>query len=131
MKNLLWIWQEKWRGLSFVFVLLLVSFMSMAQVSIGGKVTGPDGNGVASISVNILNTNFGAATNDSGAYNISARLAPGAYTLEFSGIGFKTKAESLTVGSAATYELNTALVTDALGLDEVVVIGSSLTASKK
>lgn len=131
MKNLLWLRQGKWRALSFVFVLQLVSVVSMAQVSISGKVTGPDGNGVASISVNILNTNFGAATNESGAYTISARLASGVYTLEFSGIGFKTKTESLTVGSAATYELNTALVTDALGLDEVVVIGSSLTASKK
>jgi TonB-linked SusC/RagA family outer membrane protein len=131
MKNLLMLRQRKWKPLSFVFFLQLVSYVTIAQVSISGKVTGPDGNGIASISVNVLNTSFGAASNTDGNYTITANLSPGAYTLEFSGIGFKTKSESLTIGSAATYEINTSLSVDALGLDEVVVIGSSLTASKK
>ena len=131
MKNLFWLRQEKWRYLSFVLFLQLVSFATIAQVSISGKVTGPDGNGVPSISVNILNTSFGAATDANGSYTVSARLSPGTYTVEFSGIGFKTKSESLSVGSATAYEINTALVTDALGLDEVVVTGVSAGTTRK
>jgi hypothetical protein len=73
MKNLLRVRQGKWKPLSFVFFLQLVSVISLAQVSISGKVTGPDGNGIASISVNILNTGFGTASNDSGTY---IRLLP-------------------------------------------------------
>ena len=131
MKSLLWLRQKKWTPLSFVLFLQLVSTIALAQVSISGKVTGPDGKGVGSISVNVLNTNFGAATNEDGAYTIAATIPAGTYTLEFSGIGFKTKAESVTIGAAATYEVNTSLAFDALGLDEVVVIGSSITANKK
>ncbi len=131
MKSLLWLRQRKWRSIAFVLFLQFVSMVVLSQVSISGKVTGPDGKGVGAISVNILNTNFGAATNEDGAYTIAVTLSPGTYTVEFSGIGFKTKGESLTIGSAATYEINTSLALDALGLDEVVVIGSSITANKK
>ena len=115
MKSLLWLRQRKWKPLSFVLFLQLVSIVVLAQVSISGKVTGPDGKGVGAISVNVLNTNFGAATNEDGAYTIAAMIPAGTYTLEFSGIGYKTKAESLTIGSAATYEISTSLAFDALG----------------
>ncbi len=131
MKDLFKRRQEKWRPVSFVFFLQLVSALVMAQVSISGKVTGPDGIGLPSISVNILNTNFGTATDANGVYTITARLAPGNHTVEFSGVGFKTKSETATVGTAATYEVNTALVTDALGLDEVVVTGTLGRTSKR
>lgn len=130
MKNLSWLRQKK-RNLSFVLFLQFLSFLSVAQVTISGKVTGPDGNGVPSISVNVLNTSFGAATDGAGAYSIAARLAAGTYTLEFTGIGFKTKTESITIGTASSYEVNTELVTDALGLDEVVVTGVSAGTTRK
>lgn len=131
MKNLLWLRQRKWTPVSFVLLLQLVSVMTWAQVRITGKVTGPDGNGLSSISVKILNTTAGAATDESGNYTISTSLAAGSYTLEFSGVGFKTKEESLTIGSETSYSVNSALTIDALGLDEVVVIGSSLRQSRK
>ncbi len=131
MKSLLWLTQRKWKSFSLVLFLLIASKVVLSQVTINGKVTGPDGKGASSISVNIQNTNFGAATNAEGEYTISAPLSTGTYSVEFSGIGFKTKSETLTIGSAATYELNSSLAIDALGLDEVVVIGSSITANKK
>src|SRR4030095_7946891 len=131
MKSLLWLTQRKWKSFSLSLFLLLVSTVVLSQVTISGKVTGPDGKGAGSISVNVQNTNFGAATNAEGQYAISAPLSTGTYTVEFSGIGFKTKTETITIGSGASYELNTSLAIDALGLDEVVVIGSSITANKK
>jgi TonB-linked SusC/RagA family outer membrane protein len=131
MKNLLWVRQRKCKSLSFVLLLQLVSVMTIAQVRVTGQVTGAEGNGLSSISVKLLNSNTGAATDENGNYSFSTQLSPGNYILEFSGIGFKTKEEPLVVGSAASYTVNTSLGIDALGLDEVVVIGSSLRQSRK
>ena len=131
MKNLLWLKQRKWKPISFVMFLQLVSALSFAQVSISGKVIGPDGNGVPAISVKILNTTVGNATDENGNYSITTQLSSRNYTLEFSGVGFKTKEESLTIGSGTSYSINASMSIDALGLDEVVVIGSSLRQSRK
>lgn len=131
MKNLLWLRQRKWKPVSFVLLLQFVSIIGLTQVRITGKVTGPEGNGVSSISVKIINTTVGTVTDESGNYSIAASLASGSYALEFSGVGFKTKEESLAIGTEASYSVNTSLTIDALGLDEVVVIGSSLRQSRK
>lgn len=131
MKNLLWLGQRKWKPVSLVLFLQLVSVLALAQVRITGRVTDSEGNGLSAISVKILNTTAGTATDENGSYSIATQLASGNYTLEFSGIGFKTKEESLTIGTETSYSVNTSLTIDALGLDEVVVIGSSITANKK
>jgi TonB-linked SusC/RagA family outer membrane protein len=131
MKNLLWLGQRKWKPVSFVLFLQLVSAITLAQVRITGKVTGPDGDGLSSISVKIINTTVGTVTDESGNYSIAASLTSGRYALEFSGVGFKTKEEPLTIGAEASYSVNSSLTIDALGLDEVVVIGSSLRQSRK
>ena len=131
MKNLLCLWQGKWRSLSFVILLQLVSMITWSQVRINGKVMGPDGKPASAISVVIRNTTFGSATGPDGQYSINADIKPGTYTLEFSGVGFKTMTQTLQVSSAATYTSDVQLSEDALKMDEVVVIGSSLRASRK
>ena len=124
-------WQGKWRSLSFVILLQLVSMITWSQVRINGKVMGPDGKPASAISVVIRNTTFGSATGPDGQYSINADIKPGTYTLEFSGVGFKTMTQTLQVSSAATYTSDVQLSEDALKMDEVVVIGSSLRASRK
>ncbi len=115
--------------------LFLFSFLAtvtvFAQVSISGKVTGSDGKGIPFISVVVKTTSFGGVTNTDGSYNFSADLRQGNYTLEFSGVGFKSKEQTLQVGSGASYSVNAQLNADALNLDEVVVIGSTLKQSRK
>lgn len=117
------------------FALTLFAFMAtltiFAQVSISGKVTGADGKGVPFISVVLKNTSFGGATNAEGMYSFSADVRPGTYTLEFSGVGFKSKEQSLQVGTAVSYTLNIQLSSDALNLDEVVVTGVSAGTTRK
>jgi len=117
--------------LSLVLVFCLVSFAAMSQVKISGKVTGPDGKGVPLISVVVSTTTFGGVTDADGNYSFNADLKAGAYTLEFTGVGFKSQTQSLTVGSESSYTSNVSVVQDALNLDEVVVIGSSLRQSRK
>ena len=91
--------------LSLALILCFFSIASFGQVrvSVSGKVTGPDGKGLPYISVLISNTSFGGITDGAGNYSFTADLRPGNYTLEFSGVGFKTKEQSLQVGSATTY----------------------------
>lgn len=131
MKNLLWLRQRKWKPIFFVLFLQLVSVMAWTQVSISGKVTGSEGNGLSFVSVTIRNTTLGASTNDEGNYNISGSLAPGNYVLNFSGIGYKSKEQTIQVGSAASYTANVQLEIDALSMDEVIVTGTSEGTTKR
>jgi len=103
----------------------------MSQVKISGKVAGSDGKGIAYISVVVKNTSFGGVTDGDGNYSFTAELKPGTYTLEFSGVGFKSKSQSLTVGNESSYTSNNSLTEDALNLDEVVVTGTSAGTTRK
>lgn len=118
------------------FALLLLSLFTaafvQAQVTISGKVTGKGNAAVSNASVVIKGTATGTSTDADGNYSITANLKPGKYSLEFSGVGLKTTSKSITVESGnSNYSLNADLDEDVLGLDEVVVIGSSLSQSRK
>ena len=124
---LLW----KCRRISFIILLQLFALAAISQIKISGKVTGADGKGIPSASVAILNTEIGAATDADGFYSINANLKPGTYRIEFSGVGFKSKEQSINIGNSAAYTSDVQLSDDALKMDEVVVIGSSLKQSRK
>ena len=51
--------------------------------------------------------------------------------MDFTGVGFKSIEQPLTVGSETSFTVDKSLSQDALNLDEVVVIGSSLRQSRK
>ena len=121
----------KCRSISFIFLLQLFAFAATAQIKISGKVTGADGKGIPSASVTIRNTTSGAATDADGKYIITADLKPATYTIDFTGVGFKSKEQSLSVGNRIAYTADIQLIEDALKMDEVVVIGSSLTQTRK
>jgi TonB-linked SusC/RagA family outer membrane protein len=114
----------------FVFTNFLVAW-SFAQVTISGRVTDPNGAGAAGTTLQILNTNFGTATDANGSFSISTNLRPGKYTLQFSGVGFKTERSVLTIGSQSNYTVNIALQQDAAGLDEVIVTGTTQGTTKR
>ncbi|HEY0678621.1 MAG TPA: SusC/RagA family TonB-linked outer membrane protein [Chitinophagaceae bacterium] len=114
-------------GKRFTFLLLtqLCCLAVMSQVRISGRVTDANGNGLVGISVVVKNTTFGTSTEANGDYTLTADLKPGTYSIELSGIGFKTREERLAVGNDNAYTLNAQLAEDPLGLDEVVVTGTS------
>jgi TonB-linked SusC/RagA family outer membrane protein len=105
--------------------------VAFSQVKISGKVTSTEGKGLPYISVIVKNTSFGSSTDQDGNYSFNADLKAGQYVLEFSGVGLKTKEQTVTVGSESSYTADISLGEDALNLDEVVVIGSSLRQSRK
>lgn len=116
----------KQKLLSILFVLTCfvgVSFAQNRQVS--GKVTSAgDGVPVAGVSVLVLGTNNGTQTDGTGTYTISAPIGS---KLVFRYVGFVS--QTLTVGSEST--INVQLAGNDNTLDEVVVTGAGLTASRR
>ncbi len=131
MRKKLKIRQWAWKIIPVVFFLQLSSLAVLGQTEIRGKVTGADGKGLPSISVQIMTTTFGSVTDPNGMYAISGNIKAGSYTLEFSGVGFKTSMQSVTIGTATTYTFNAVLSGDILNMDEVVVTGTVAGTTRK
>lgn len=122
----------RWLHLPLLLAMLLLCSVVSAQVTISGKVTVAANASAANVSVTIRNTGVGTTTDANGAYSISANLKPGKYVLEFSGVGLKTKTANIDVTAGkSTYTADVALDDDVLGLDEVVVTGTSQGTTKK
>lgn len=103
----------------------LFAIATMAQVKISGKVTDEKGISIAFVSVTIKNDNAGTSTNADGTYQLVAKLKPGKHIVVFSGVGLKTNEQTITVTASGEYTINNQLVTDPMGLDEVVITGTS------
>jgi TonB-linked SusC/RagA family outer membrane protein len=119
------------------FLLLALNMIvacSFGQVTITGKVSGTSGikaDGANAVSVIIKGTKYGAGTDNSGVYKISATLKPGKYTLVFSGVSFQTQEADLTVGNATEYTVDAVLIEKVSSLDEVVVTGTSAGTTRR
>ena len=122
--------QGRPKAVFLTLFLQLACIVAFSQVRISGKVTGNDGKGIPFISVQVRSTTTGAVTDASGAYSFTADLKPGKYTLDFSGVGFKTVSQSITAG-AGEITANATLSEDALRMDEVVVTGVSAGTTRK
>lgn len=123
--------QKTVRLLSLLVLMQLYSFAVSAQVKISGKVIGKNGAGVRDITVLVKNTQQGTITDGDGNYTLSVNLPQGQQVLTFTGVGFKMREMPFTVGQDQSYSVNAEMETDALGLEEVVVTGTSLGTTKK
>ena len=107
---------------------VLSGFASMGQITLKGKVTGENGVGVSDINV-VSSSGSGATTDAKGNYILALPKA-GTFNISVSGIGIKSSVKTFTA-TGSDEVLNFTITKDALGLDEVVVIGSSLTQTRK
>ncbi len=121
----------KFKMLFLFLILNLFAIATIAQVKISGKVTDEKGNGIAGASVTVINSNSGISTNADGTYQLFATLKAGKQTIIFSAIGFRRNDQTITVSAAGDYDVNARLVADPLGLDEVVVTGTSTGTTRK
>ncbi len=124
-------WAGTFKKLGIFLMMNLFMAFGFAQVNITGKVTGANGEGVSAASVTIKNTTYGTATDANGDFTLTAPLKPGNYTLRFSGVGLKTAEQIVNVGNGQNYTANIQLGSDVLGLDEVIVTGTSLGTTRK
>ena len=126
---------SKWLGipkmLRLFLVLNLFAFAATAQVKISGKVTDKKGDAAAGVSVSIKNENNGTSTNADGTYQFFANLKSGKHILVFSGVGFKSIEQTITVSGTAELTANATMQNDILGMDEVIVTGTSTGTTRK
>ncbi|MEP6927085.1 MAG: SusC/RagA family TonB-linked outer membrane protein [Ginsengibacter sp.] len=124
-------WFIKYKAVSMFMLVNLFAITAMSQITVNGKVTGKDGDGISAVSVIIKNTTYGTSTDGNGNYVLIAPIRPGNYVLRFSGIGLKSAEQTLNVGSNQNYTAGIQLANDVLGLDEVIVTGTSLGTTRK
>jgi TonB-linked SusC/RagA family outer membrane protein len=115
------------------FFALLLPLLAAAQnaVTIKGKITDNKGIGIPGISIGVKNTSIGTATDVGGNYEVTALLKNGNYTMAISGAGYKSQEKNFTVNGTAPVELSATIAQDVLGLDEVVVTGTSAGTTRK
>ena len=102
--------------------LVLVAAGAAAQTGkLSGTVSDAAGQPLIGATVLVVGTDYGAATDVSGVYNL-LRVPPGSYTVRFSSIGYQTQVvEGVQVSSNTTTELDAALAEETFGGEEVVV----------
>ncbi len=109
-----------------LFVFTGFSALMAQTVAINGTVTSEeDGLPIPSVAVTVKGTTIGTMTDVDGHYSISAPI--GADQLVFIFVGMKTVTE--TISGRTTIDVS--MVTDILGLDEVVVTALGITRDKK
>jgi len=81
--------------------------------------------------VKIQGTSFATASNNNGVFSLTTNLAPGTYQVTFSYIGFKSVSKQVILGDEEKVTVNAELGTDAVGLDEVIVTGTSQGTTRK
>ncbi len=113
------------------FLFVLMGYASQAQVILKGKVTGSNGAAISNASVQVEPSNAGTNTDASGNYNLTATLKPGKYTLVFSSVGYKRVTKAITVSGNDAFDNDVVLGNDLLGLDEVVVTGTTVATTKR
>lgn len=106
---------------SMCFALLSSAY---AQQTVTGLVTDEDGLGIPGVSVVQKGTNNGSITNIDGKYSVNV---PEDAVIVFSFVGMKTVEEQV----AGRSNIDVALVTDAVGIDEVVVTALGIKRDKK
>ena len=108
-----------------LFILFVVSASGLLAQGIKGKITdGADGSAMPGVSVSVLNSTNGTATNASGDYNL--KLTSGKYSIKVTFIGYEAQTQEVTVGSSII-NLNFTLKSSGTSLSEVSVIGSRST----
>lgn len=136
MKN---IYKQRCRKIRLIFwvpiFLLICARTAHAQnkrYTLTGRVTeSPSGVGIPGVVAKIQGTNHATATNGEGKFSLSVDLAPGTYQIAFSSIGYKSQTKSIELGSSTQVVINSTLGADNIGLDEVIVTGTSQGTTRK
>ena len=121
-------------GLLTLLLLLLgaPAFAQNARYALQGRVTDVSGGALPGATVRLLNTVIGATSGADGRFSLEASLAPGTYQLEISSVGYRALRRPVTLGAETTVAVGEAALTeDQVGLNEVVVTGTSVATSKR
>src|SRR5437773_12034748 len=62
---------------------------------------------------------------------MNSNLRAGTYTLQFSGVGYKARSQTIQVANESSYKADAQLAEDVLGMEEVIVTGVSAGTTRK
>jgi TonB-linked SusC/RagA family outer membrane protein len=110
--------------LLFSVMLLFQSFLFAQNITVTGKVTGPENENLSGINVTVRGTTRGTVTNESGNFSISA---PRNSTLVFSSVGFAE--QTVNIGSRNVVDVK--MTGDAKNLEDVVVTALGIRKESK
>lgn len=109
----------------FFIVLLLLNLQMLAQVTVRGMVkSADDSSPLPGVSILLKGTTTGTVTDMNGKYSIAVPSKTG--TLTFSFVGYKT--QEIVIGNKTN--INVLLVSQTVGLNELVVVGYGTTKKK-
>nr|WP_121270223.1 SusC/RagA family TonB-linked outer membrane protein [Pedobacter schmidteae] len=116
----------------FLLMLTQVTNAQTKRYTITGRVTeSPSGVAIPGVVAKIQGTNHASATNGDGKFSFTADMAPGTYQVVFSSIGYKSQTKTVELGAGTTVTVNGTLAADNIGLDEVIVTGTSQGTTRK
>ena len=118
--------------LSTALLLYSVLLFSQTRYTISGTVTDSQtGEPLPGVVIKIANTNFGAQSNEAGKFSILADLNKSGYTITYSYLSYQPKSIKFNAGEQTSIILSTSLSQDLIGLNEVVVTGTSAGTTRK
>ncbi len=124
----------KKRKLVYLFILLfgVVGLFGQVGFKITGKIADANDQPIIGADVYLEGTPYGTITDIDGMYELSGTLEAGDYLLLSKYIGFTNgKSKVIIGGDNKTETINLTLSEDGLRMDEVVVIGSTLTSTRR
>lgn len=117
--------------LSLLLSFLIVPFAMAQTGTLSGTVTDAEtGETIPGANILITQLDRGVASDMDGDYEIP-NVPVGTYTLNVSFVGYQTYSQSFEIQANQTTELDVALQTGAIGLDEVVVSGYASTPKRE
>ncbi len=98
----------------------LVGICNAQTYSISGRVTDMSGTPLIGVNIILLDTDYGASTDEDGNYYLTD-LQPGNYTIEFSSIGYKKKRIDSAAIHSESIKIDVELVEAIIESDEVII----------
>lgn len=121
--------------LSLLLFLTLTLFSTLelfAQNSytIQGNVADETG-GIPGVTIKMEGSNVGTSSDAEGNYKLTVLLKAGTYKISASSIGYVTVTKSVSLGNESSLKVDFSLKEDAMNLDEVVVVGSTVKETRR
>ncbi|RAU84514.1 TonB-dependent receptor [Pontibacter arcticus] len=104
----------------------MVQGQSIDQAVVSGKVSAASGGPLTGVTVVLKEAGLGASTDANGRFTLAA-VAPGAYTLSFSYIGFETQEKAIQVKASEQLTVAITLQEKAFEINSAEVVGKSAT----
>jgi TonB-dependent starch-binding outer membrane protein SusC len=122
--------------LLWTFLLVLLQQVAFAQASNSYTLTGTVTDArtkapLIGVVVKLGNSNSATSTDVDGNYSLALNVPAGTYSVTYIYLGYQPATKSITLATSPVVKQDVSLNVDIVGLDEVIVTGTSVATSKK